>query len=185
MKAPDCHTEIIEKTLKDSYEVTTSFYKPECVWSVVGMTIFLVLVCEYSLSETRILQNLTTKHLVRPTVRMSDLKDLKCDNWMIRIQLFIILVIGYMIYWHFVRYDQLKALAEKLKNQTQISRKIRDDSDEIMRLPSESVWLLWNDIYDQQQIGIRSRELHNDHKLATTNILSVLIILYFKNILNI
>ena len=104
---------------------------------------------------------------------------------MIRIQLFIILVIGYMIYWHFVRYDQLKALAEKLKNQTQISRKIRDDSDEIMRLPSESVWLLWNDIYDQQQIGIRSRELHNDHKLATTNILSVLIILYFKNILNI
>ena len=72
---------------------------------------------------------------------MSVLKDLKGDNWMIRIQLFIILVIGYMIYWHFVRYDQLKALAEKLKNQTKISRKIRDDSDEIMRLPSESVWL--------------------------------------------
>ena len=43
----------------------------------------------------------------------------------------------------------------------------------------------WNDIYDQQQIGIRSRELHNDHKLATTNILSVLIILYFENILKI
>lgn len=43
----------------------------------------------------------------------------------------------------------------------------------------------WNDIYDQQQIGIRSRELHNDHKLATTNILSVLIILYFENIFKI